>query len=102
MLTSGVGENRSGWGEASGAAEAPGGEDRRHDEDPDGPGEGRRDRVRGGRAGGELAQRVGHARDGLRLGEGSGAALAWPVIDATARLMTSMASFESAGVSDRS
>ena len=38
----------------------------------------------------------------MRLGEGSGAALAWPVIDATARLMTSMASFESAGVSDRS
>ena len=37
----------------------------------------------------------------MRLGEGSGAALAWPVIDATARLMTSMASFESAGVSDR-
>jgi nicotinate-nucleotide--dimethylbenzimidazole phosphoribosyltransferase len=38
----------------------------------------------------------------MRLGEGSGAALAWPVIDATARLMTNMASFESAGVSDRS
>ena len=38
----------------------------------------------------------------MRLGEGSGAALAWPVIDATARLMTSMASFESAGVSHRS
>ena len=37
----------------------------------------------------------------MRLGEGSGAALAWPVIDAAARLMTSMASFESAGVSDR-
>lgn len=38
---------------------------------------------------------------GMRLGEGSGAALAWPVIDATARLLTGMASFESAGVSDR-
>ena len=37
----------------------------------------------------------------LRLGEGSGAALAWPLVDATARLMTEMASFESAGVSDR-
>lgn len=38
---------------------------------------------------------------GLRLGEGSGAALAWPLIDATARLMSQMASFESAGVDDR-
>jgi nicotinate-nucleotide--dimethylbenzimidazole phosphoribosyltransferase len=38
----------------------------------------------------------------MRLGEGSGAALAWPLIDATARLMTEMASFESAGVADRS
>lgn len=37
----------------------------------------------------------------MRLGEGSGAALAWPLIDATARLMTEMASFESAGVDDR-
>ena len=37
----------------------------------------------------------------MRLGEGSGAALAWPLIDATARLMTQMASFESAGVDDR-
>ena len=34
----------------------------------------------------------------LRLGEGSGAALAWPLVDATARLMSEMASFESAGV----
>lgn len=38
----------------------------------------------------------------MRLGEGTGAALAWPLIDATARLMTQMASFESAGVADRS
>lgn len=38
----------------------------------------------------------------MRLGEGSGAALAWPLIDAAARLMTEMASFESAGVSARS
>jgi nicotinate-nucleotide--dimethylbenzimidazole phosphoribosyltransferase len=38
---------------------------------------------------------------GLRLGEGSGAALAWPLVDAAARMLTEMASFESAGVSDR-
>jgi nicotinate-nucleotide--dimethylbenzimidazole phosphoribosyltransferase len=38
----------------------------------------------------------------MRLGEGSGAALAWPLIDATARLMSEMASFESAGVAARS
>jgi nicotinate-nucleotide--dimethylbenzimidazole phosphoribosyltransferase len=38
----------------------------------------------------------------LRLGEASGAALAWPLIDSSARLLSDMASFESAGVSDRS
>jgi nicotinate-nucleotide--dimethylbenzimidazole phosphoribosyltransferase len=38
----------------------------------------------------------------LRLGEASGAALAWPLIDASARLVSDMASFESAGVANRS
>lgn len=37
----------------------------------------------------------------LRLGEATGAALAWPLIDSSARLLSDMASFESAGVSDR-
>ncbi|MGH8188925.1 MAG: nicotinate-nucleotide--dimethylbenzimidazole phosphoribosyltransferase, partial [Steroidobacteraceae bacterium] len=37
----------------------------------------------------------------LRLGEGSGATLAWPLITSAARLMSEMASFESAGVADR-
>lgn len=38
---------------------------------------------------------------GLRLGEGSGGALAWPLIDSALRLLSQMASFESAAVSDR-
>lgn len=39
---------------------------------------------------------------GLRLGEGSGAALAWPLIDSAWQLLDRMASFDSAGVSQRS
>jgi nicotinate-nucleotide--dimethylbenzimidazole phosphoribosyltransferase len=38
---------------------------------------------------------------GLRLGEGSGAALAWPLVDSAVRMLDQMASFEAAGVSDR-
>jgi nicotinate-nucleotide--dimethylbenzimidazole phosphoribosyltransferase len=38
---------------------------------------------------------------GLRLGEGSGAALAVPLVRAAARLLGEMATFASAGVSDR-
>jgi nicotinate-nucleotide--dimethylbenzimidazole phosphoribosyltransferase len=39
---------------------------------------------------------------GLRLGEGTGAALAWPVVLAATRFLAEMATFEAAGVSDRS
>ena len=38
---------------------------------------------------------------GLRLGEGSGAALAWPLLVSSCALLREMASFEAAGVSDR-
>ena len=39
---------------------------------------------------------------GLRLGEGSGAALAWPLFRSAQLLLAEMASFDSAGVSERS
>ena len=37
----------------------------------------------------------------LRLGEGSGAALFLPLVDAAGDILRDMATFESAGVSDR-
>ena len=37
----------------------------------------------------------------MRLGEGTGAALAMPIIEAAARCLSDMATFAEAGVSDR-
>jgi nicotinate-nucleotide--dimethylbenzimidazole phosphoribosyltransferase len=39
---------------------------------------------------------------GMRLGEGSGACLALPILEASARVLAEMATFDSAGVSDKS
>ena len=38
---------------------------------------------------------------GMRLGEGSGACLALPILEASARVLAEMATFDSAGVSDK-
>ncbi len=69
--------------------------------------------VRGYLFAGHRSVEPGHARQlealglfpvldlGLRLGEGTGAVLAFPILRAAARVITGMATFDEAGVSDR-
>ena len=38
---------------------------------------------------------------GMRLGEGSGGCLAWPVVEASARILGEMATFDAAGVTEK-
>jgi nicotinate-nucleotide--dimethylbenzimidazole phosphoribosyltransferase len=38
---------------------------------------------------------------GMRLGEGSGAVLAYPLLQSAAAMMAEMATFDSAGISDK-
>ena len=58
---------------------------------------------RSGERGHSLMLQTLHAQPlldlGLRLGEGSGAMLAWPLLESACRILAEMASFESAGVS---
>jgi nicotinate-nucleotide--dimethylbenzimidazole phosphoribosyltransferase len=37
----------------------------------------------------------------MRLGEGTGAVMAFPIVEAAVKLMNEMATFESAGISEK-